>query len=111
VAIHRQDEISRLCQHIVREFRPDKIILFGSYAYGTPTPWSDVDLLVVMPYHGSSRQVAATILQSVQPDFGVDLLVRTPAEVAQRLGMDDDFMQEIISRGQVLYEADHARVG
>jgi predicted nucleotidyltransferase len=103
--------IADLCQRIVDGFQPERIILFGSYAYGEPTPWSDVDLLVIMPHQGSARQAAATILQRVQPDFGVDLLVRSSAEVAQRLAMDDYFMQEIMNRGQVLYEADHVRVG
>jgi predicted nucleotidyltransferase len=103
--------IADLCQRIVDGFHPERIVLFGSHAYGEPTSWSDVDLLVIMPYQGSARQAAAAILEHVQPDFGVDLLVRSSAEVAQRLAMDDYFMQEIVNRGQVLYEADHVGVG
>jgi predicted nucleotidyltransferase len=105
------ERIADLCQRIVDGFQPERIVLFGSFAYGEPTPWSDVDLLVIMPHQGSARQAAATILQHVQPDFGVDLLVRSPAEVAQRLAMGDYFMQEIMDRGRVLYEADHVGVG
>jgi predicted nucleotidyltransferase len=106
-----RDEIIRLCQEIVRAVRPDRVILFGSHADGMPTAGSDVDLLVIMPYQGSARLAAAAILQQVRPDFGVDLLVRTPAEIDRRLAMDDPFIREIVQRGDVLYEADHARVG
>jgi predicted nucleotidyltransferase len=109
--IHHWEEIAALCRRIVQEFQPKKVVLFGSYAYGTPTPSSDVDLLVVMPYQGSSGRASADILQRTQPGFGVDVLVRTPAEVEERLVMDDYFMREVIERGQVLYEANHARVG
>ena len=49
-------EIQKLCEQISRDFRPERIILFGSHAYGSPTPDSDVDLLVVMPFEGSPRQ-------------------------------------------------------
>lgn len=109
--LHRWDEITDLCQRIVEVFEPEKIVLFGSYAYGRPTAWSDVDLLVLMPYHGSARQMAAEILQRIQPSFGIDLLVRAPDEVAARLAIDDEFIHEVMTRGRVLYEADHARVG
>jgi predicted nucleotidyltransferase len=105
------DDIARLTEQIAREFHPQRIILFGSHAAGSVTSWSDVDLLVIMPYEGSARAMAATILQRVHPAFGVDLLVRSPSEVGERLAMEDYFMREIIDHGRVLYEADHARVG
>lgn len=52
--------IKKLCERIAREFKPEKIILFGSQAYGCPTEDSDIDLLVVMPYSGSPLQKPAT---------------------------------------------------
>jgi predicted nucleotidyltransferase len=109
--IRQWDDIADLCQRIVAEFEPERIVLFDSYAYGTPKPPSDVDLLVLMPYHGSAGQPSVDILQRIKPSCGVDILVRTPAQVTERLAMDDYFMQEIISKGRVLYEDNHARVG
>ena len=100
-------EIKKLCERIAREFRPEKIILFGSHAYGKPEWDSDVDLLVIMPFNGRHTRKAIEILNRVNPATGLDLLVRTPQEVEKRLGMGDFFMREIIERGKVMYEAPH----
>ena len=107
----RRKEIRLLCDAIVREFHPEKIVLFGSYAYGRPQSDSDVDLLVVMPFEGSPFRQASVILGHIVHSVGVlpmDLLVRTPKQVRERLKMGDGFMRQIIERGKVLYEADHA---
>jgi predicted nucleotidyltransferase len=101
-------EIKRLCDQIAREFQPDRIILFGSYAYGTPGPDSDVDLLVVMPFEGRHTKQAIRILNRLNVLTPIDLLVRRPEEVRERLEMGDCFMREILERGKVMYEADHA---
>ena len=69
-------DILRTARQIARQFKPQKIILFGSYAYGTPTEDSDVDLMVVMNYRGSEHAKAMEILRAVRPPFSVDLLVR-----------------------------------
>ena len=103
-------EIKKLCDQIAREFHPDRIILFGSHAYGTPTPDSDVDLLVVMPFEGSSRQQAVNIRTRIDTPVPLDLLVRTPEQISERLAMGDFFIREIVEEGTVLYEADHAGV-
>jgi hypothetical protein len=73
-------------------------------------PWafSDLDLLIVMPYEGSPLQQAARIITRVNPKFGVDVIVRTPAQIRERLALQDGFMREIVERGRVAYEADHA---
>jgi predicted nucleotidyltransferase len=102
--------IKRLCQKIVEGFEPEKIILFGSRAYGKPRADSDIDLLVVMPYEGSHSAQAIRILTFLDVLVSLDLLVRTPEEIQQRLEMGDQFMKEIITRGKVMYEANHARV-
>ncbi len=101
-------QIQQFCEQIAREFQPERIILFGSHAYGKPHPFSDVDLLVVMPFEGSPLQQAARILTKLEPAMSVDLLVRTPEQVQQRLAMQDSFMREIVERGKVAYEAQHA---
>ena len=107
----RRGQIARLCEVIAREFQPEKIILFGSWAYGTPDAESDIDLLIVMPFEGSPFRQAGTILKSVVQSVGVlplDLLVRTAEQLNARLTIGDSFMREILERGKVLYEADHA---
>jgi predicted nucleotidyltransferase len=100
--------IESFSKRIAQEFRPERIILFGSYAYGKPNEDSDVDILVIMPFRGSSIHKAAEILIRIEPKFPVDLLVRTQAQVRKRVAMDDWFMQEIVAQGRVLYEANHS---
>lgn len=101
-------EIKKLCDQIAREFRPKKIILFGSHAYGKPQWDSDVDLLVIMPFHGRHTSKAIEILHRLNPTTALDLLVRTPRQVEKRLAMGDFFMREILDRGKVMYEAPHS---
>jgi predicted nucleotidyltransferase len=110
-ARQRRGQIARLCAVIVREFQPEKIILFGSWAYGKPENDSDIDLLVVMPFEGSPFRQAGTILHRVIQAVGVlplDLLVRTAEQLDERLAIGDSFVRDILEQGKVLYEADHA---
>lgn len=102
--------IKRLCRQIVAAFKPDKIILFGSRAYGKPRADSDIDLLVVMPYEGSSRAQAVRISNHLQTLTPIDLLVRTAEEIRERIRIGDQFIREIVARGKILYEADHAGI-
>ena len=99
-------DIQATCRDIAREFDPLKIILFGSYAYGTPTEDSDVDLLVVMAIPRSQhRHQAVEIRQRIPRRFRMNLLVRSPEEIAHRVAHNDWFLQEITQKGQVLYES------
>jgi predicted nucleotidyltransferase len=97
--------IRDLARRIAREFHPEKIILFGSYAYGRPTPDSDVDLMVIMPFQGRPVDRSVEIRLKVRPSFPIDLIVRTPEKVRQRVEMGDCFMREILEKGKALYEA------
>ena len=99
-----QENIRATCDDIVREFSPIQVILFGSHAYGTPTEDSDVDLLVVMDISESeTSKQAAEIWQRIPRRFSMDLLVRTPDEIAYRISQNDWFLREITERGKVLY--------
>jgi len=98
-------EIKELSEQIAREFQPRKIILFGSHAYGKPTWDSDVDLLVVMPFKGRPNRQAVKIRSRIDTAVALDLLVRTPQQISQRLAMGDTFMRDILERGKVVYEA------
>ncbi len=101
-----QQAIEATCDDIVREFSPLQVILFGSYGYGTPTADSDVDLLVVMAIpEAQTRQQAVEIRRRIPPRFPMDLLVRSPEEMAYRLSHNDWFLREITEKGQVLYGA------
>src|SRR5262245_55415526 len=104
----RQAQIRQLCARIAREFKPEKIILFGSHAYGQPTPASDLDVMVVMQFEGDPLEQAVTILNRLNVLLPIDLLVRTPEQIQQRLEMGDSFIRDIIERGKVMYEAHHA---
>ncbi|MGH8056595.1 MAG: nucleotidyltransferase domain-containing protein [Candidatus Entotheonellia bacterium] len=99
--------ITDLVERIVQEFHPERVILFGSYASGNPSDGSDVDLLVILPYEGSGIHKAVEILTQVNPRLPVDLLVRTPEQIRERLAWHDFFLQEIMEKGQVLYESTH----
>lgn len=106
-----QQRIRDVCKEIARQFRPDKIILFGSNAYGTPRPDSDVDLLVILKGKKTGVHKAVEILEHVDASFGLDLIVRTPAQIRQRLKWNDFFLKEVIEKGRVLYESPDTRVG
>ena len=102
-----REEIQATCDDIVQEFTPLQVILFGSYAYGTPTEDSDVDLLVVMDIPKSEfRNKAVEIRQRIPSRFSLDLLVRSPEEIAYRVAYDDWFLREITEKGDFLYRSD-----
>lgn len=102
-----KDDIRDLARQIGREFNPERVILFGSYAHGSPTEGSDVDLLVIMAHEGRNSERALEIVHRLQPRIPVDLLVRTPHEIEQRLAWNDYFLKEVTERGEVLYESSH----
>jgi uncharacterized protein len=98
------DTIREYSQRIEREFHPARIVLFGSYARGTPTQDSDVDLLVVMPFGGKPWRAAATIRSRVRATFPLDLIVRTPQQVRERLSCGDTYLETLMREGVVLHE-------
>jgi predicted nucleotidyltransferase len=95
--------IRRFAREVADRFHPDKIILFGSYAYGTPHADSDVDILVVMPAR-NQLDMAVRISLDIDPPFPLDIIVRTPKNMKWRLEEGDSFLREITSQGKVLYE-------
>ena len=97
-------QIKAYCRVVAREFHPRKIILFGSYANGSATPDSDVDLLVILPFPRLAANPAVEIRGRVEAPFPLDLLVWEPDRERQ----EDSFTRSILSEGKVLYEASHA---
>jgi len=102
--------IRRFARRVAERFRPEKIILFGSHAYGTLNADSDVDILVIMRCRNELDQ-AYKIRLAVEAPFAMDLIVRTPYAMSWRLKEGDWFLREITSRGKVLYEAPDSRMG
>ncbi|MBC7228234.1 MAG: nucleotidyltransferase domain-containing protein [Thermoflexales bacterium] len=97
--------IRAVAKQIAEKFQPEKIILFGSYAYGNPRPESDVDLLVILETPLRSRQQRLEISRALSPrPFPMDIIVHTPQELEERLASGDLFLQEITTHGKVLYE-------
>ena len=93
-------EIQATCDDIVRVFSPLRVILFGSYAYGTPTEESDVDMFVVM----EAQQKVSEMQQRLPRRIPLDLHVRCPADIAYRVAHNDWFLREVFEKGDVLYE-------
>lgn len=93
-------------QRIVSELKPEKIILFGSYAYGNPTPDSDVDLLVIMRTRAKEIDRYLAVSNLLYPrQFPVDILVKTPEEIeVETRKRGNFFLREILTKGKVLYE-------
>ena len=103
-------EIRKFARQVAERFQPEKIILFGSYAYGTPHADSDVDILVIMPCRNQIDQ-ACRIDDAIDPPFPLDLIVRTPASIKWRLAEGELFHTEIVTKGKVLYEKGNSRMG
>ena len=96
-------DIRAVVKQIATHFKPEKIILFGSYAYGKPKPESAVDLLIVMDTPLRNSVQAAQIVRAIDYHFGMDLLVRRPQQVADRIALGDSFLREITEKGKVVY--------
>lgn len=104
--------IRRFARQIAQRFHPEKIVLFGSYAYGTPHAESDVDLLVIMPAYDVVGK-AIRISGAFDRLFSHSIIVRTPRHIERGLREDDCdwFLREVMEKGKVLYEAPHRAIG
>ncbi len=108
------NDIKAFTDKIAEQFHPDKIILFGSYAYGVPTPDSDVDILVILSFEGRPVQKAIEISSAIgYPTFATDLLVRHTDDIQWRYEGGDPLIGDALDHGIVLYEKqkdNHPRV-
>jgi uncharacterized protein len=101
-----QKIIREVVEKIKNEYQPEKIILFGSYAYGTPTEDSDIDLFIVK--ETDKRRIdrfveVSPLVENPAYHIPISPLVYTPDEVENRLAIGDDFLKEVLARGEVLY--------
>jgi len=100
-----QKAIDQVVEQIVEKFKPQRIILFGSYARGNPRPESDVDLLVVMDTPLKESKQSLEIRRHLDVMFGMDLIVHTPKRLKERVDMGDWFLRDVLKEGKVLYES------
>ena len=102
-----QKELDKLSKQIIKKYKPEKIILFGSLASGDLRKGSDIDLLVIKEsdkdYWQRAEEIAG-ILGSVKLNVPKDVLNITPEELKDRLSINDFFIREIINKGKVIYE-------
>jgi len=97
------EKIKEVADKIGREFKPEKVILFGSYAWGEPTQDSDVDLFIIKETD-NTRKTAMEIDGSIRPrPFPIDIIVYRPESVEKSLRMKDFFIKDILTKGKVLY--------
>jgi uncharacterized protein len=97
--------LQEITDRVVQVFAPEKVILFGSHATGTARADSDIDLLVIMEAEGSPIQRAVAVKQVCRPRFvAMDVLVKTPEEVAAQLKRGNFFLRQILAEGRVLYD-------
>ena len=101
-----QKEIKKITDQIVKKYKPEKIILFGSYAWGKPTENSDVDLFIVKKSKkrriDRGRELRRMLFGNDFP--AMDVLIYTPKELEKRISMEDFFIKEILSKGKVFYD-------
>lgn len=98
------NEIRSYVNNVARSFHPDQVVLFGSYADGTATQDSDVDLLVVMNHPGRDVEQAFKIRRSIERSFPLDLIVRKPSEMRRRLKQRDTFLTTVTRTGKTIYD-------
>jgi hypothetical protein len=100
-----EEALTVIVQRLVPALHPHKIIVFGSYIYGAPSPDSDLDLLVIVDTSARpvDRYLRVSILLRPRP-FPLDILIKTPEEIKQAFIQGDPFIVEILTQGRVLYE-------
>ena len=97
-------EINVFARKVAKEFNPERIILFGSYAHGNPSEDSDVDLLVIIRHNTRNAEKALEINRKIGRSFPLDLIVKTPQETHRRIKQKDIFLTSILNEGKTLYE-------
>lgn len=97
-------EIQTIVRRIVERYPAQRVILLGSFARGAQRPDSDVDLLVVMPFEGTTFRKAFEIARDVGSASWIDVIVRRPEDVVERYRLGDPVMRDALDRGVVLYE-------
>jgi len=105
MVLKQQKQIKNIVIKIAKKYKPEKIILFGSYAWGRPTKDSDFDLMIIKKTKENFDKRILRVIRIIDGEVAADILVRTPEEIRKRLKIGDFFYQNIIKKGKILYEA------
>jgi len=103
-----RETIQIILDKLLAHYAPQKVILFGSYAYGDPQPDSDIDLLIIKetPERFIDRWVTVRrILSDPKRTVSLEIIVLTPREIAERLAIGDQFLAEVMKKGEILHAA------
>ncbi len=104
--MNRKKIVARIVEKIKTQYQPEKIILFGSYAWGKPTKDSDLDLFIVKKTNEKHRERALKVRRILSEEngfVGMDILVYTPEELIKRLEIGDSFIDKILRKGKLVY--------
>lgn len=107
-AAQARQDLERLVGKLIAGYAPQRVILFGSHAYGEPDPHSDLDLLIVKETSETPfqrRVQVGRIVQDRRRKTPIQPLVITPQELEAQIRKGDPFLTEILERGEVLYDA------
>ncbi len=99
----QQKEIKKITRQIVKKYKPEKIILFGSFASGYPKENSDIDLIVIKKTRKRFMKRLFEICRYIKSWMGTDILVYTPKEWEEALAEENYFIKEIAQKGKVVY--------
>ena len=101
-----KEKIDRIVETIAKNYKPEKIILFGSHAYGNPTGESDIDLLVIkhskLPRYKRAREIRKHLWDITE--MPTDILVYTPEEVDEWKNVKESFITSVVKKGKSVYE-------
>ena len=99
-----QKKIQEIADKIAKKYQPEKIILFGSYAWGRPHKWSDVDLFIVKQSNKKRWEREHELRRKIfPPEMSIGLLIYTPREIKERVALGDFFVKDVINKGKILY--------
>lgn len=98
-----QAQIDSIKNQLVKKYKPDKIILFGSGAKGKMSEDSDLDFFIIKDEKKRFHDRMVEVYKLVEKDIAADFIVYTPKEVSERLNMGDPFIKSVFEEGKVLY--------
>ena len=102
--MQNQERIKKIVRRIAKNYKPEKIYLFGSFAWGKPTKDSDVDLLIVKKTRKKWIKRQIEVGEIIDGEIATDTLIQTPSEIKRRLDLGDFFYRNILKKGKLLYE-------
>lgn len=89
---------------LLKQYNPEKVILFGSYAKGSYDPFSDIDLIIIKKTRKRFLDRLKDVLMIIKPNYAIDILVYTPQEFRKMVSQGNLFLEYVLKEGKVIYE-------